>query len=314
MSRYRSVDVATWGDAWFRSLGAGPPDAQKIWLFLLTGPFTTNIPGVVLANSGIVAAHFGWDKQAYRDAFQDAYAKATGKGTRMDESASLIWLPNAIKPGRKANRPASVNVVKNWRATWLLVPECPLKTEIWWALKAYTEGISKAYGKAFRDAFPDEMPFPSRIQEQEQEQDLLLTPNPLKGESPKPTPPSRSDRKAIVLNRHRAEAERLWALQEQLRKQAIPRCRPLPSTDDRLTRVAERLEAGATPADCEAVLRQFAERAKHDSSQGQWFNGETNWRPKNFDRQLGMVGAVNGGASKAQIPVEHKRMIPLESL
>jgi hypothetical protein len=52
-----------------------------------------------------------------------------------------------------------------------------------------------------------------------------------------------------------------------------------------LVRVAERLEAGASEEECEHVLRVYAAEAK--KSNGQWFNGQTNWRAENFARALG---------------------------
>lgn len=82
----------------------------------------------------------------------------------------------------------------------------------------------------------------------------------------------------------------VWAYQEQLRAEVLPRSRRLEATAARLTRVAERLAEGATVDDCRAVLESVAARVKEDPDQGQWFNGETTWRRDNFDRELGRVG------------------------
>lgn len=102
---------------------------------------------------------------------------------------------------------------------------------------------------------------------------------------------SLSARQRSLLERHLTVALRLWALQDKLRKE-LTGTRVLKPTAERLLRVAERLEAGATEADCEAVLRKYRADA---SKNPQWFNGMTNWRPENFDRALGMAG---GGASQ----------------
>lgn len=82
----------------------------------------------------------------------------------------------------------------------------------------------------------------------------------------------------------------VWAYQEQLRAEVLPRSRRLEATAARLTRVADRLAEGATVDDCRAVLDSIAARVKEDPDQGQWFNGETTWRRNNFDRELGRVG------------------------
>ncbi len=181
MSRYRSIEVATWEDAWFRSLGE---QGQLIWLFLLTGGFTTNIPGVVLANPLMVAQHFGWASvKGFRIAFDKGFTEAwdqlapkvivyEGHGT------PFMWLPNAVKAGRKSNQPASVKVIKNWSETWKLLPESDAKVEIWRALKAFTKGISKAFEEAFLSACFEPKPFVKALakpfaQGQGQGQDLF---------------------------------------------------------------------------------------------------------------------------------------------
>jgi hypothetical protein len=90
-----------------------------------------------------------------------------------------------------------------------------------------------------------------------------------------------------ALDKHREACLRLWTLQEKLRKASIPGSRSLHSADARLSRVAERLESGATEADCEHVLQVYAHEARRNRESAGWFNGETNWRPDNFDRALG---------------------------
>jgi hypothetical protein len=136
------------------------------------------------------------------------------------------------------------------------------------------------------------------------------------------TPPPRKQsgrgkQNSGVLNKHRAEAERLWQMQDQLRRKISPRAIPLKATDERLERVAERLEAGATPEECETVLRHYADRAQSDPSQRQWFNGTTNWRRDNFETALGMAGAplgANGLRRNGQhtlpavVPLEHRNV------
>lgn len=87
---------------------------------------------------------------------------------------------------------------------------------------------------------------------------------------------------------------RLWSLQEELRHESIPGSRPLLATDERLKRIQDRLEAGATVEDCEHVLRVYAADAKSKPESREWFNGETNWRKDNFDRALGKPLARTG--------------------
>jgi hypothetical protein len=131
--------------------------------------------------------------------------------------------------------------------------------------------------------------------------------------SPPPKARAGSSKRSGVLAKHRAEAERLWQLQDELRLETIPGARALKPTEKLLERIAERLEEGATPDDCEAVLRHYADRARRDPGQRQWFNGTTNWRPDNFSTALGMSGAgfavgTNGVHGKAKpLPIENVR-------
>ncbi len=114
-------------------------------------------------------------------------------------------------------------------------------------------------------------------------------------------PPSRAHRRTgarAVLETRRQDALRLFQAQEELRCDAVPGTRKRTATDERLTAIAERLEAGATVGDCEHVLRVYAHEARLATGKGDrvWFDGETNWRPKNFERALGQPdpSRVNG--------------------
>ena len=106
---------------------------------------------------------------------------------------------------------------------------------------------------------------------------------------------SRTKRK--LLNRWRDEAWRLWELQDELRRESIAGARKLRPTAEALLRVADRLEAGNSPEDCERVLRVCAAQAKRDATAADWFNGETNWRPKAFGIKLGMADTVLGSSA-----------------
>jgi hypothetical protein len=102
-----------------------------------------------------------------------------------------------------------------------------------------------------------------------------------------------------LLRQHLAPAGRLWALQDQLRRELGGRA--LKPTAERLLRVAKRLDAGASESDCEAVLRRYRADASKRPESAEWFNGETNWRPLNFDRTLGM--ASEGARQAAMDPI-----------
>ena len=170
MSRYRKIQVRTWGDEKFRKLSPLPPCGQGLWFYLLTGPHTGPIPGLFRAGRAAMAEDLGWPLEAFDKAFGEAFREGMVKA---DFEARFLWVPNALKH----NKPESPNVVTSWGAEFDLLPECSLKAEAYEAIKAFVFNIGEAYGKAFDKAFtkpsakPSAKAMPNQEQEQEQEQE-----------------------------------------------------------------------------------------------------------------------------------------------
>lgn len=172
MSRYRKVDPRMWGDAKFRRLSH---DAQRVWFYLLTGPETTSLPGIIVAGPAALAEAIGLEPKAFREAFGEVLFQGMAKA---DTEARLVWLPNSAR----YNIPESPNVVRSWRSHWDNVPECPLKVEAFRELQAFCEALGEGFAKAFREGCAQ--PSPNQEQEQEQEQEQN------KREGPAATPPA----------------------------------------------------------------------------------------------------------------------------
>lgn len=141
--RYRRVSTRMWNDRKFLELSAPKPNARDLWVWLIAGPLTTPVPGVVLASIGGVADRLAWPLPATRRCWQEI---ADREMATADWSHSLVWLPNALEH----NPPESPNVVKSWRR-YLdeNVPECDLRIQV----EGFTQGFLKAFGKAFHEAF-----------------------------------------------------------------------------------------------------------------------------------------------------------------
>ncbi len=113
-------------------------------------------------------------------------------------------------------------------------------------------------------------------------------PPPLPGEKQ-----LKSSEQKKLLFKHRVEAERLWELQEELRRVAGGKRLVLRKpTAERLLLVAQRLDSGNTPKECEHVLYVYYQEAKQRRASGdgkavEWLNGVTNWRKDNFLLKLG---------------------------
>jgi len=162
---FRNIAVRTYGDEKFLRLSRPQPCGQYLWLYLLTGPHTTSIPGLSHVGEMAMAEALGWPLEGFREAFKEAFREGLVKA---DWKARVLWIPNAIKH----NPPGSPNVVKSWWHHWDCIPECPLKVEAGHALATFLEFMGpswKAFGKPFGKALAKALA--NQEQEQEQEQD-----------------------------------------------------------------------------------------------------------------------------------------------
>jgi hypothetical protein len=140
--RYRRVSLQTWGDKKFRELSKPAPNGQTLWLFLITGPHTSAIPGVLHVGQAALAESLGWPVKALQRCWLEIVAKEMGEA---DWSAPLVWLPKAVKH----NPPESFNVVKSWSSTFDTLPECELKAKA----EAYIQAFLQTKGQGYAEAF-----------------------------------------------------------------------------------------------------------------------------------------------------------------
>lgn len=186
--RYRKLSTRLWADERFRRLSGPQPNAQSLFIYLMTGPHTSNIPGLFVAGEASLAEALGWPVEGFRKAFRELFAEGFGEGhtyplVAADLDARLIFLPRAIRH----NPPENPNVVKSWKEHWAELPECGLKDAAWHVFlhelqeksdacaKAFEAHIEKPKGsrKPFGKAFAYPMPKGMANQEQEQEQEQI---------------------------------------------------------------------------------------------------------------------------------------------
>jgi hypothetical protein len=142
--RYRMLDVRIWCDEKFRSLTPIKPSGQALFLYLLSNPHTTSIPGLYRAGAGAMAEELSWSLIG----FQRALKEVVGQGlVKADLKARVIFIPNAIK----YNKPQSPNVVRSWAVHWDEIPECALKNEAYYSLESFIRGLGKAFTLAFAE-------------------------------------------------------------------------------------------------------------------------------------------------------------------
>jgi hypothetical protein len=172
--RYRKISTRMWADARFLGLSAPPPNGQSLWLYLLTGPHTNNIPGLFVAGEAMLAEALGWDMEGFREAFAELSSEVVADDlteaqamalrrrcadghseamVKVDWNHRVVFLPASIKH----NEPASPNVVKGWRVAWSEVPDCPLKLQAWESLY---DALKSSLGDKFATAFSTSCPRP----------------------------------------------------------------------------------------------------------------------------------------------------------
>jgi hypothetical protein len=178
-NRFRKIEIRMWTDQKFRELSPMPPSGQSLWVYLLSGPHTSIIPGLSKARRGGIADELAWTLEAFDTAFNEI---ASQQMAEADWQAGVVWIPNAIK----CNPPQSPNVITAWRKEWPLIPECDLKTK---ALEAMRLAVSElvqntqAYCLRFNSEFakpsgkpsakPSRKPSAKAMSNQEQEQEQL---------------------------------------------------------------------------------------------------------------------------------------------
>lgn len=143
--RYRKVSTRIWADERFRRLSPLPPSGQALWLWLLTGPMTRQVPGLFRAGLAAMEDELGWTRDCLCAAMNELEAQGMLK---FDQDARVVWLPNALKH----NPPDNPNVVAGWQEELLAIPECALKVEALQSLRAQIAQNGDAWSDAMDQA------------------------------------------------------------------------------------------------------------------------------------------------------------------
>jgi len=174
MSRYRKIEVRMWGDQKFRAFD---DHTKLLWCYLLSGPETTQVPGVLTIGEAGLAEALGWELKPFRNRF----ATVSKAGLVLsDWSSRMVFLPNAVR----YNPPANGNIVKGWADTIKELPESDLTPVIIARISAVLAEIDEesipqtTYSKLFQNRLGNRLgnrfetvSKPTRIQDQDQEQE-----------------------------------------------------------------------------------------------------------------------------------------------
>lgn len=114
---YRKIDPRLWDDERFVEL---TPVHKLLWLYLLTGPHTTSLPGLWIIGAGELVDGLRLPARTVDDGLRKL--EAMGR-LALNPRLRLVRVPNAPR----YNRPDNARVVKAWFKLWSDIPECQQK-------------------------------------------------------------------------------------------------------------------------------------------------------------------------------------------
>ena len=144
---WSAVTRAMWTDERFLKLTAAKPNAQTLWLYLLTTPHQTSIPGLLPLGAGTIGDDLDWsrsDVKKFLTELEDAGM------IKVSYRPALILLPKAIAH----NQPSNPNQIKGWRNGFDNLPETPLRD---YAILAIREGLRESLIHSFDLIFGEDV-------------------------------------------------------------------------------------------------------------------------------------------------------------
>ena len=139
--RYHEISVRTWVSSDFRSLSQ---DGQMLWLFFLSGPVRTPLPGLYNVGTGACLDHFKWDPDKFQGAFGEL---ADNNMLNFDAENNIVHLPNWMKYNRPPSNP---NVMKSWLSILENYADCALKDQYIEELSALVALLDKKIQAPFK--------------------------------------------------------------------------------------------------------------------------------------------------------------------
>lgn len=166
---YRRIYCRMWSDQRFTGLSR---DAQLLWVFMLTGPHTSKIPGLFRLGKSTAAEEMRMEL----DEFVQTWSEIESAGmARADWAARMVFIPRAVV----YNPPESPSVVISWGRAFRDIPECDLRNVARTHLAHFICQLGKGFAEAFKTAFDDE---PNRLF---MDRDQSMTNPPKAGRAPR---------------------------------------------------------------------------------------------------------------------------------
>lgn len=148
---YRKVEIDVWEASDFRALSRPKPNAQTLWLWLLSCPRTVAIPGVIKGRLSAMAGDLEWPLRSFRKCLDEIVAAGMAE---VDETAGLVVLTRALlvdgKP-RPTAQPRTKNTAKAWGDAFIKLPSCALLDSLTARLRAFFDQIGGEIANVFAE-------------------------------------------------------------------------------------------------------------------------------------------------------------------
>ena len=146
MPRYNEVQQTIWHSRDFKSLSKPQPNAQTLWLWLLTHR-ATPLPGIYNAGIGYVQDWLGWSREEIKESFDELVDKGM---CLVDWDFNVIYLPN----WKKFHKPHNVNAFKSWVKILDTIPNCEVKQLFINDLHEKAEDLGETYTDILSETYP----------------------------------------------------------------------------------------------------------------------------------------------------------------
>lgn len=124
-----------------------PPSAFSLLIFLLTGPHTTQIPGIYEVGRMALAERLHWSSEDFNRCFREISDQGIAEA---DWDARVVYIKNRIAQ----NPPEDTDTIMRWRPTWRRIPECELKNKAYFNMKDFLSTQAPSLLKAFMQSIP----------------------------------------------------------------------------------------------------------------------------------------------------------------
>lgn len=316
------IGPALWDEAWFVPLSR---DSKLFWCWAKSTDLAP-VPGLLRGAVDSFASALRYTHEEMMIALRELIDRGR---VEVDDPHRLLRLVDVPR------RPGNPNVLLGWFRRWRALPECDLKYA---HIDSLRQSLDGKWGDRWMSTFGSvEIPViqttnqaslfgqeslskgfqgiicPKDNHHHQLDEFRKALGSLSKGPDEDPDPDPYPEQKTPTLSEAFPDEAALWGLQETLRDRLG--LATAPADRDDLERVRALLAEGFTTADAERALRANYAACERNTDKCRFFNGVTNWVPKNFRFALRLAPPANGGGRPSGVDgAEHSRELAEDSL